>query len=89
MHSAIEAEQKFVPVYTMNNWTNIFRKARKKLPYDVHQFHHNDFLDLQKLGKGKVGNLNYDSNGGKIKWASVNSMRFEKSKPGVIQNKYN
>ncbi|KAK3800733.1 hypothetical protein RRG08_003138 [Elysia crispata] len=89
MHSAIEAEQKFVPVYTMNNWTNIFRKARKKLPYDVHQFHHNDFLDLQKLGKGKVANLNYDSNGGKIKWASVNSMRFEKSKPGVIQNKYN
>ena len=61
-------------------------RLAKKLPYDVHQLYHNDFLDLQKLGKEKLANVN---NGSKIKWASVKSMRFEKSKPGVIQYKYN
>ena len=73
----------------MNDWTNTFRKVRKKLPYDVHQFYHNDFLDLQKLGKEKLANLDNDCNGGKINWASVKSMRFGKSKPGVIEYKYN
>uniref|UniRef100_A0A6P7FGF5 Uncharacterized protein LOC114330033 n=1 Tax=Diabrotica virgifera virgifera TaxID=50390 RepID=A0A6P7FGF5_DIAVI len=55
MHSATERAQKYVPVYTMQDWLTVFRMARttssKKKPFVVQELKYKDFLDLEGLSK--------------------------------------
>nr|CAH7761196.1 unnamed protein product [Callosobruchus chinensis] len=57
MHSAIEHQQKFVPVYTVQDWINVFhlarsqRKKKNAPPYNVRELKFSDFFDLSQLSK--------------------------------------
>lgn len=94
MHSAIEHQKKFVPVYTMHDWLSIFKLARSKRgkkkndPYAVKELHYSDFLDLNILSKTILRNKSHDEDGNKINWLKIKCIRFEKENPQFIQIRY-
>ena len=51
MHSAIESAKRNVAVYTMIDWLNIFRSARRRNPCTVQQLSYADIDDLKQLSK--------------------------------------
>ncbi|KAI4464977.1 dna-directed rna polymerases i ii and iii subunit rpabc2 [Holotrichia oblita] len=96
MHSAIETAIKYVPVYLMNDWLNIFRMARSSggrkkvsIPYETQELRYDDFYNLKKLTATFVRNRNHDINGCKVQWLKIKCMRYEKAKPHCILFKYN
>ncbi|KAK9719145.1 hypothetical protein QE152_g22790 [Popillia japonica] len=56
MHSAIERQKRFVSVFCVNDWMNIFKLARSKRgknknkpPYETEELKFSDMLDLKEL----------------------------------------
>ena len=47
MHAAIEHSKKNVSVYTVGEWCNIIRLARRHKPYIIHQLNFSSFFDLK------------------------------------------
>ena len=46
MHSAIESESKYREIFSMTEWANVFRNARRsKKSYEVHRLRYIDILD--------------------------------------------
>lgn len=95
MHSAIERAKKFVPVYTMQDWLNIFHIARSKRnknkksgPYNVRQMKFSDFYDLKHLSSILIGNKTKDSNGQIVNWLLIKSLKYTKENPRTIYFKY-
>ena len=88
MHSAIEREKKNINVFTMHDWVNIFRKARRRLPYKVINMCHRDFYDLQNLSQQIMKNKRRDEDGHVINWLCVKSFQYRKDDPGTIYYKY-
>ncbi|CAG9773351.1 unnamed protein product [Ceutorhynchus assimilis] len=94
MHSSIEKAKKYVSVFAMNDWLNIFRAARSKRksikakPYEVEELKYNDFLDLKELSKSLIKNRSKDTNGEVVNWLLIKSLKYSKKEPGIIQYKY-
>lgn len=92
MHSATERAQKYVPVYTMQDWLTIFRMARtsrsNKKAYNVVELKFSDFLDLEQLSKSLIKNKLKNTAGEKVNWLKVKCFRYLKCKPGVLQYRY-
>nr|CAI5843638.1 unnamed protein product [Callosobruchus analis] len=92
-HSAIEHQQKFVPVYTVQDWVNIFhlarsqRKKKNAPPYNVRELKFSDFFDLSQLAKSIMKNKSRDVHGELVNWLKV-SFRYLKNKPGVLEYRY-
>ena len=67
MHSAIEHQKKYMSVYTMHDWINIFRLSRSKMnrknaaPYNVQELKYSDFIHLNALSKDILKNKTKDS----------------------------
>jgi len=86
MHSAIEFAKQNVPVYSPDDWQNIFRSARKRNPYEVCPPEYSEFLDLKHMSRSLVRTTASDE--GQIQWLKVKCLKFERDKPGVIQFHY-
>lgn len=99
MHATIERFRKHKKLYTTREWALLISSARlNPCPYIVTTLNHSDFYDLNNLTskviqnttKGTVNNLQDRSNGPeKVQWLKIKWLRFEKSKPNIIQYKYN
>lgn len=95
MHSAIERQKKFLSVYCVNDWMNIFKLARSqrgrnknKPPYEVEEIKFDQILDLKQLATHLLKNKTLDENGQKINWLKVKNFRFMKAKPNYFQYRY-
>ncbi|CAG9772257.1 unnamed protein product [Ceutorhynchus assimilis] len=92
MHSSIEKAKKHVPVYTIHDWMNIFRMARSsrsnKKPYHVKELKFNDFLDLDKFEKLIMKNKLKNTLGEKVNWLKVKCFKYLKSRPWILQYRY-
>lgn len=95
MHSAIESANKYVSLYTMQDWLNIFKIARSKRGknktsgnYIVTELKYLDFMDLKSLSQQILKNRKFDKNGQQIKWLNIKQMRYKKCEPGHIEFKY-
>lgn len=89
MHSAIEREKRFTPVSSMLDWVSIFTRSRRKQPYKVKVLEHTDILDFGSRAQSTMRNLNRSTEGDKINWLLIKVMRYNKSKLGIIEYKYN
>lgn len=92
MHSSIEKAKKHVPVYTIHDWITIFRMARtsrsKKKPYQVKELTFKDFLDLENLSKLIMKNKLKNTLGEKVNWLKCKCFKYSKSKPWILQYRY-
>lgn len=92
MHNSIEKAKKYVPVYTIHDWMTIFRIARtsrsNKKPYNVIELKFGDFLDLDNLSKLVMKNKLKNTLGEKVNWLKVKCFKYLKSKPGILQYRY-
>lgn len=94
MHSAIEKQKRFMSVYTMHDWMNIFSAARSNRnkknakPYAVKELKYSDFYDLGLLSKQILKNKTRNTAGQKVNWLKVKCFRFEKNSPTIIKYRY-
>ena len=63
MHSAIECEKKNTEVFSLDDWLNVFLKARCDNPYNVIKLVFQDFYDLKKLSSTKILEKNKNTEG--------------------------
>lgn len=83
MHSAIETAQKNLAIYSLHEWFNVLKSARRNNPYSVELLEHTDFFDLKALAKNVMSNRRKLEKG-HINWLQVRSIRFEKANPDRI-----
>lgn len=92
MHSSIETAKKNVPVYTIHDWMTIFRMARtsrsNKKPFNVIELKFGDFIDLEKFSKLIMKNKLRNTLGEKVNWLKVKCFKYLKSKPWILQYRY-
>ena len=81
MHAAIEHSKKNVSVYTLGEWCNIIRLARRHKPYIIHQLNFSSFYDLEKLKNQVMVNRNKNSSGETVNWLKIHSLKFCKDQP--------
>ena len=81
MHAAIEQSKKTVSVYTVGEWCNVIRLARRHKPYVIHQLNFSSFYDLEKLKNQVIVNRNKDTTGETVNWMKIHSLRFLKDQP--------
>ena len=56
MHSSIEHAQKHMKIYTVNDWENVMRGARRHNPYITQDVKYRDFYDLKQLARTTITN---------------------------------
>lgn len=95
MHSAIETTKRYFPVFTIQDWLNIFKLARSKRvrnkkgsAYKVFQMLFSDFRDLTDLSQNIIKNRNKNTEGETVNWLKVKCFRYEKTRPGIIRYRY-
>lgn len=89
MHSAIEHSAKNCSLFSMNDWSNVIRQARRKHPYHVVRMSHSDFIDLKLVSARSMKKVIVFNDGEKLNWLNIKSLMFCKSMPGQIGVKYN
>lgn len=89
MHSAIEHSAKNCSLFSMNDWSNVIRQARRKHPYHVVRMSHSDFIDLKLVSARSMKKVIVFNDGQKLNWLNIKSLMFCKSMPGQIGVKYN
>ncbi|XP_072399595.1 uncharacterized protein [Diabrotica undecimpunctata] len=90
MHSSIETAKHKIDIFSVHEYENIFRMARKnrkgdKSAYKTREIEHNEFLDLKKLAQMMIINKNKDFEGNTVNWLNVKCFRYQKQLPNVIQ----
>lgn len=95
MHSAIEKEKKYQPVYVVNDWLSIFKRARSRRnrnktygPYITKELKFNEFLDLKDLSINLLKNKLFDCDNERVNWLKVKCFRFQKSQPNFVEYRY-
>ena len=81
MHAAIEYAHKNVSIYSIHDWHNVMKSARRSKPYNVQQLFHNDFYDLKKLSEDILTNRTVNVDGETINWLNIRWIRYEKKSP--------
>ena len=71
-----------------DHWMDLVRQARKKNPFSVVAMKQSDFVSLAKYTKTKAVNRKKTSDGQKVEWLQIQSLRFEKERPLVMKFKY-
>jgi len=84
MHSSIEYACKHLSLYTVNDWVNVIKSARRHKPYQVEVLKYTDFSDLKGLAATLLCNRRKSSTGDLVKWMDIRWIRVEKAKPNVI-----
>lgn len=94
MHSAIEKQKRYLAVYTLNDWINIFKMARSKRgkkkndPYFVKELKYNDFINFKTISLALLKNKTVNTQGENVKWLQVKCFRIEKNCPRIIKYRY-
>lgn len=90
MHATIERKSKHKNIYTTREWALLISTARlNPRPYQVNVMSYNDFYDLKDLVGRTVKNVSTTVTNQKVNWIKIKWIRVEKSKPQIIQFKYN
>ncbi|CAI6355658.1 unnamed protein product [Macrosiphum euphorbiae] len=90
MHACIERAKKHKTIYTTREWSLLIQMARiKPQSYIVNVNTYKDFYDFQSMASGTNWNRNIEGMSDKMKWLKIKWIRFEKSKPFMVQFKYN
>nr|CAI5857563.1 unnamed protein product [Callosobruchus analis] len=77
MHSAIEHQKKYLAVYTLNDWINIFKMARSKRgkkqndAYFVKELKYTNFIDFKTISQALLRNKTINTQGEKVRWLQV------------------
>ena len=83
MHSAIESESKYREIYSMTEWANVFRNARRsKKSYEVHM------LDQKLLSDHIVKNCKKDEEGNTLNWLLIKSLEVRADTPKSFFYRY-
>lgn len=89
MHSTIERARKHKKIYSTEEWGLLIQMSRKKpKPYDVKIQKFNDIFDLTSLGKVVMHNKTINTKGETVSWLKIKWLKFDKTKPFIIQYKY-
>lgn len=89
IHATIERARKHRKIFTTEEWGLLIEMARKKpCPYQVHKVSFSDFYDLQALASVVMQNTKVNTLKEQVKWLHIKWLRFDKSKPFIIQYKY-
>nr|CAI5870153.1 unnamed protein product [Callosobruchus analis] len=94
MHSAIEHHKKYLAVYTLNDWINIFKMVRSKRgkkqndAYFVKELKYTNFIDFKTISQALLRNKTINTQGEKVRWLQVKCFKIEKSNPGIIKYRY-
>lgn len=89
IHATIERARKHRKIFTTEEWGLLIEMARKKpRPYKVHKVCFSDFYDLQALASVVMQNTKVNTLQQQVKWLHIKWLRFDKSKPFIIQYKY-
>ena len=83
MHSAIEYAQKNLSIFSLHEWINVLKSARRHNPYTVELLEHKDFFNLKALAKQLVTNRN-QSDKGSVKWPAIRAIRVDKAHSDMI-----
>ncbi len=90
MHATIEAASRHLNVYTTREWELVIKTARRRpRPFIVTVLNHADFFDVKKLATDYIRNTTKTVENKTVNWLNIKWLRFEKSKPQLIQFKYN
>ena len=84
MHSSIEYARKHLALYTVNDWVNVIKSARRHNPYQVEVLKYTDFSDLKNLAATLLCNRRKASTGDLVNWSDIRWIRVEKAKPNMI-----
>lgn len=96
MHSSIECAKKHNSIYSMLDWSRIFKSARRKRscvvngnkitiePYHIKEFKFNEFLDLKKFSERFFKNRTTDTDGEPVQWLKIKRMRYVKGNINTI-----
>lgn len=89
MHATVERARKNRKIYTTEESALLIEMGRQKpRPYNVDTLTFPDFYDLQALASKIMTNSKLNTTGDQVKWLKIKWLRFEKSKPFVVQYKY-
>ncbi|KAJ8967726.1 hypothetical protein NQ314_002672 [Rhamnusium bicolor] len=88
MHATIERARKHRKIYTTEEWALLMKWLEKNLARIMYTLSHSDFYDLQTLASLIMINTKFNTKNEQVKWLKIKWLRFEKSKPFVIQYKY-
>jgi hypothetical protein len=87
VHSVIERSLKDVSVYTTPQLVTTIQLARRSKPYYVTEMTSSDFKDFKELAT-HIRNLDFDTQGQKIKWNELRTVQFTQEMPDTLQIKY-
>lgn len=87
--SDIECALKTVQrLYTPGDYISIMESCRKRKPFIVTEMSHKDFFGVANLEKS-ITNRKTATNGEKINWLKIRSIRIEKKDPFILKIKQN
>lgn len=97
MHSAIEEAKQNLEIFSIHEYENVFKMARKtkkskkrqQKPYITREINFNEFLDLKKLVLQTMFNKKTDKEGKSVNWLKVKAFKYDKQYPNSIFYKYN
>ncbi|KAF6204133.1 hypothetical protein GE061_002473 [Apolygus lucorum] len=75
-------------VFSIHDWENIFKLARRKNPFTTKEMEFKDFLDLKKLVATSISNRKIDQAGDPVNWLKVKSFIYRKEDPSSIGYRY-
>lgn len=84
MHSSIEYAQKHLALYTVNDWVNVIKSARRHNPYEVEVMKFSDFSNLKVLAATLLCNCRKASTGAFVNWMDIRWIRVEKANPNNV-----
>lgn len=87
VHSAIEKASSNVDVYTPTHWGMVIRSASHRRQYIVKEIMTEDFFDFKDLSKNLL-NFEVDTEGNKVSWLKIRSIKIKKCNPNVAEIKY-
>ncbi|KAF6215021.1 hypothetical protein GE061_009769 [Apolygus lucorum] len=90
MHSSIETskKKKNMDVFSIYDWENISKLARRKNPFTTKEMEFKDFLDLKTLVATSISNRKIDQAGDPVNWLKVKSFIYRKEDPSSIGYRY-
>ena len=75
MQSAIERQKRQADVFTMLDWVQISRQARRKNSCKVINYHHEDLYNFLELAQTLLTNKRRITDGNMVKWLSVKNFK--------------
>ena len=84
MHSAIETAKRNIRVFSVDEWMNVMKKARRDHPYEVIRLRYNHFFDIKQLNKDIMKQKNVNTDGDKVNWLEIRTLLFMKGRENLV-----